>query len=77
MLKSKIVELADKYLVKDWRDGWKWATTWFFGILVFLATVPIPEEVLRVFTPDHQEKILGYIAVIGVFVRFVKQTKKE
>lgn len=61
-------------LVKDWQTGWKWFSTWAFAVIVFLATVPLPPEVVALLPTPIQDKLVALVAVCGLILRFVKQS---
>ena len=60
-------------LVPMWRTGWKWFSNWAFMIIVFLATVPLPPEVVAMLPPVIQKYLIAIVAVCGLVLRFVKQ----
>lgn len=62
-------------LVKDWQTGWKWFSTWAFMLIVFLATTPLPPELTGMLPPVVQDKLTAVVAVCGLILRFVSQTK--
>lgn len=61
-------------LVKNWQTGWKWFSTWAFAVIVFLATVPLPPEVVALLPTPIQDKLVALVAVCGLILRFVKQS---
>lgn len=60
-------------LVPMWQTGWKWFSNWAFMLIVFLATVPMPPEVLALLPPIVQKHLIAVVAVCGLILRFVKQ----
>lgn len=60
-------------LVKDWRQGWKWVSSWALALIIFLTTVPLPDELLNAIPEPLRVQLLGAIAVVGLVMRFVKQ----
>lgn len=62
-------------LVKNWRQGWKWFSAWAFALIVFLATVPLPQEFLMLLPERCREYVVAVVAVCGLILRFVNQTK--
>ena len=60
-------------LVPMWRTGWKWFSNWAFMIIVFLATVPLPPEVVAMLPPTIQKYLIAIVAICGLVLRFVKQ----
>lgn len=72
---ASFFEPQQKFLVDNWRHGWKWISTWAFGLITIAATVPIPPEVLAVL-PDHiRLGVIAGIAISGGILRFVNQSK--
>jgi hypothetical protein len=72
---ASFFEPQQKFLVENWRHGWKWISTWAFGLITVAATVPIPPEVLAVL-PDHiRLAVIAGIAISGGILRFVNQSK--
>ena len=60
-------------LVPMWQTGWKWFSNWAFMLIVFLATVPMPPEVVAMLPPVIQKYLIAIVAVCGLILRFVKQ----
>ncbi|PKZ68291.1 hypothetical protein CYJ96_09110 [Moraxella osloensis] len=60
-------------LVPKWQTGWKWFSNWAFMIIVFLATVPVPPEVIALLLPAVQKHLIAIVAICGLILRFVKQ----
>ena len=60
-------------LVPKWQTGWKWFSNWAFMLIVFLATVPLPPEVVAMLPPVIQKYLIAIVAVCGLVLRFVKQ----
>lgn len=72
---ASFFEPQHKFLVENWRHGWKWISTWAFGLITIAATAPIPPEVLAVL-PDHiRLGVIAGIAISGGILRFVNQSK--
>ena len=72
---ASFFEPQQKFLVENWRHGWKWVSTWAFGLITVAATAPIPPEVLAVL-PDHiRLGVIAGIAISGGILRFVNQSK--
>lgn len=61
-------------LVKNWKTGWKWFSTWAFAIIVFLASVPLPDEILHLLPNQHKDYLLAGVALCGLILRFVNQS---
>lgn len=64
-------------LVTNWRTGWKWFSNWAFVLIVFIATVPIPPEILNLLPSEKREYLMAMVAVAGLILRFINQTKPE
>lgn len=62
-------------LVANWRKGWQWFSTWAFMLIVFLATTPLPPELTAMLPPVMQDKLTAVVAVCGLILRFVSQSK--
>lgn len=71
MSKTKIA------LVSDWRNGWRWFSSWALLLIIFLATEPLPHEVLVLMPEPMRQKMMAVIAVMGLVLRFVRQSKKD
>lgn len=64
-------------LVDNWQTGYKWFSNWAFILIVFLATTPLPPEITGLLPPVIQGKLTVIVAVCGLILRFVKQTKPQ
>lgn len=64
-------------LVTNWRTGWKWFSNWAFMLIIFIATVPIPPEILNLLPSEKREYLMAIVAVCGLILRFINQTKPE
>ncbi|MFB2539061.1 hypothetical protein [Acinetobacter sp. c3-l95] len=62
-------------LVKNWRDCWKWFSTWAFAMIVFLASTPLPPEVMALLPESIQHNLIAIVAVCGLLLRFINQSK--
>ena len=60
-------------LVDNWQTGYKWFSNWAFMLIVFLATTPLPPEVVALLPPIVQKHLIAVVAVCGLVLRFVKQ----
>ena len=60
-------------LVPKWQTGWKWFSNWAFMLIVFLATVPMPPEVIALLPPTIKKHLIAIVAICGLILRFVKQ----
>ncbi len=63
-------------VVTDWKNGWKWFSNWAFVAVVFLATEPLPPEVIALLPPVVQDRLIAIVAIAGLLLRFVSQSKK-
>lgn len=61
-------------LVKNWRSGWKWFSSWAFALIIFVATVPVPDEILAVLPEDKKNVLLAFLAFWGLVCRFINQS---
>jgi hypothetical protein len=61
-------------LVDDWRDWWKWHSTYFYAVLAALPEVWLSSPDLQALLPL---RLVGYIApviaALGFFLRMRKQ----
>ena len=62
--------------VQNWRHGWKWLSNWAFLLVVFLATTPLPPELLMLLPEDNQKQAIAIVAVAGLILRFIDQSKR-
>lgn len=62
-------------LVENWQTGYKWFSNWAFIVIVFLATTPLPLEITNLLPPIIQDKLTAVVAVCGLILRFIKQSK--
>ncbi len=65
------------FWVHNWRHGWKWLSNYFFGAIAYIAFFGLPPEVIALFPEDSQKTIMGVLAGLGIFFRFVNQNKPE
>ena len=66
--------MAKLELVKHWQTGWRWFSTWAFALIVFLASTPLPPEVVALLPEWVQRHLIAVVAVCGLVLRFVRQT---
>lgn len=64
-----------KILVNDWKQGWKWVSTYAFLIIAYIAQFGVPQEIVDALPIEHQGKIVTVVALCGLIFRFVKQSK--
>lgn len=64
-----------KILVNDWKQGWKWVSTYAFLIIAYIAQFGVPQEIVDALPIEHQGKIVMVVALCGLIFRFVKQSK--
>ncbi len=70
-LKDKLTELADRYLVEDWRDCLSWLSVQGAALLAILAGLDAADVAfVREYLPDHYE---GLLAVLIVLARVKRQ----
>ncbi|WP_413190844.1 hypothetical protein [Psychrobacter sp. AT9] len=63
--------------VENWRHGWKWLSNWAFVLVVFLATTPLPPELLMLLPEENQKHVIAIVAFAGLILRFVSQSKNR
>ena len=63
--------------VKNWREGWKWLSNWAFVLVIFLATTPLPPEILVLVPEENQKHVIAIVAVAGLILRFINQSKQS
>jgi len=68
-------EIAQKPVVGNWRNSWKWISNWCFGLIVFFATTPIPPELLAVLPENIRFYLIVWVAFCGFVGRYINQTK--
>lgn len=70
-LKTKLVGLADRYLVEDWRDCLKWLSVQGAVLLAILAGLDAADVAfIRELLPEYYQ---GYLAVLIVLARVKRQ----
>jgi hypothetical protein len=62
-------------VVDNWRQGWKWFSTWAMLLIVYLTLNPLPPEVMALLPPELQQKMVAVIALAGFVLRFISQSK--
>ncbi|MGP4846550.1 DUF7940 domain-containing protein [Marinobacter sp. 1Y8] len=62
--------------VENWRNGWKWLSNWAFVLVVFLATTPLPPELLMLLPEENQKQAIAIVAFAGLILRFIDQSKR-
>lgn len=72
--KNKQVTSPD-ILVDDWKQGWKWISTYAFLIIAYVAQFGVPQEIIDIVPLEHRGKIVTLVALCGLIFRFVKQSK--
>lgn len=63
--------------VKNWKEGWKWLSSWAFVLVIFLATTPLPPEILVLVPEENQKHVIAIVAVAGLILRFINQSKQS
>ena len=63
--------------VKNWKEGWKWLSNWAFVLVIFLATTPLPPELLVLVPEENQKHVIAIVAVAGLILRFINQSKQS
>lgn len=62
-------------LVDNWRNSWKWISTQCFALIMFFATVPIPQEVLIVLPENIRVYVIAFTAFCGLVGRYINQNR--
>ena len=65
---------APNILVDDWKQGYKWITTYVFLIIAYIAQYGIPDEIVNIVPQEHRGTVLTFIALCGLLFRFLKQS---
>ena len=63
--------------VKNWKEGWKWLSNWAFVLVIFLATTPLPPEILVLVPEENQKHVIAIVAIAGLILRFINQSKQS
>lgn len=63
------------HIVENWRSGWRWFSVWAFAVIVFLATTPLPPEVVAILPKPLADNLVTVVAVCGLVLRFINQSK--
>ena len=63
--------------VKNWREGWKWLSNWAFVLVIFLATTPLPPEILVLVPEENQKHVIAIVGIAGLILRFIDQSKNR
>lgn len=69
------VEAKRRYVVANWRSGWKWISNWALAGIAYIATYGVPQEVVDALPATTQAKVIVALSVIGFVGRFLNQTK--
>lgn len=70
-----VAPAAPSLLVDNWRDSWKWISTWCFALIAFFAAVDIPPEVLAVLPENVRSYIIAFTAFCGLLGRYLNQSR--
>lgn len=65
---------APNILVDDWKQGYKWITTYAFLIIAYIAQFGIPTEIIDIVPEEHRGTLLTFVALCGLVFRFLKQS---
>ena len=63
--------------VENWKHGWRWFSNWAFVLVIFLATTPLPPEILVLVPEENQKHVIAIVAVAGLILRFINQSKQS
>lgn len=69
-----MMKIINQKLVHNWQKGWAWFSNWIFGLICYIATFGLPQEVLNLFPEATQSRIISILALLGILMRFVNQT---
>lgn len=65
-------------IVGNWRNWYKWFTTWIFALLAVTPELDQHAEWFQsVLSPEQFHHLVTALAILGFISRFVNQTKKE
>lgn len=64
-------------IVQNWKTGWRWFSNWAFMLIIFIATVPIPPEILSILPDEKRNLLTAVVAFFGLILRFINQSKPE
>ncbi len=70
---SKSVQTSSIW-IENWRQGWKFFSSWAFALIIFVATMPVPEEILAILPEDKKNWVLAFLAFCGLVCRFINQS---
>lgn len=73
--RAELEKNEPKLLVHDWKQGYKWVTTYAFLIIAYVAQFGVPDEIVTMLPTEHRGKIITFVAMCGLIFRFVKQSK--
>lgn len=73
--REEIEKGEPKLLVSDWKQGYKWITTYAFLIIAYVAQFGVPDEIMAILPTEHHGKIITFVAMCGLIFRFLKQSK--
>lgn len=62
-------------LVENWRKCYKWLSLHCMALALAFEGVPSLKETLHDNFPAYADKIILWVLIIGIFGRFVNQTK--
>lgn len=63
-------------LVENWQQGWKWLSNWAFLLVIYLATTPLPPELLMLLPAENQNQVIFVTGIAGLILRFIDQSKR-
>ena len=63
-------------VVENWRSGWKWLSNWAFVLVIYLATTPLPPELLMLLPEENQKQAIVIAGIAGLILRFIDQSKR-
>lgn len=67
-----------RWIVANWKDAWKWFTTWVFAALAIVPQLQEHTELLTgLLTPSQFNKLVSVLALLGFVLRLVNQQRGD
>lgn len=60
-------------LVDNYKDMFKWFSTWAFIIIAYITAGPIPEDMVASIPAEYRGYVITVFAIVGLILRMVKQ----
>ncbi|MFV5413871.1 hypothetical protein [Acinetobacter baumannii] len=71
------VKLKKRWIVENWRHGWKWLSNYVFGAIGYIAIFGLPPEVIALLPADSQKEVIGILSGLGILARFLDQNRAK